>query len=170
MSQSCMPQHRRATFGHISVCIHLTNTPALQEIHYVLSWQSSKHSRDVFSGFVFPVFTKRLGQSYSEAQDAGHHSSSSEVYGSSVEEKHTATEGKLIWGDNSVRTEPVHHFSIKLGRMLTANNVSALILPLHRSFHRISRQDINIWHTLTKKTGHLCPISGFVNQETRLYL
>lgn len=62
----------------------------------MLSWQSSKHSRDVFSGFVFPVFTKRLGQSYSEAQDAGHHSSSSEVYGSSVEEKHTATEGKLI--------------------------------------------------------------------------
>lgn len=51
-----------------------------------------------------------------------------------------------------------------------ANNVSALILPLHRSFHRISRQDINIWHILTKKTGHLCPISGFVNQETRLYL
>lgn len=165
-----MPLHRRATLGHISVCIHLTNTRALQEIHYVLSWQSSKHSRDVFSGFVFPVFTKRLGQSYSEAQDAGHHSSSSEVYGSSVEEKHTATEGKLIWGVNSVRTEPVHHFSIKLGRMLMANNVSALILPLHRSFHRISRQDINIWHILTKKTGHLCPISGFVNQETRLYL
>lgn len=45
----------------------------------MLSWQSSKHSRDVVRGFVFPVFTKSLGQSCSEAQDAGLHNGSSEV-------------------------------------------------------------------------------------------
>ena len=60
ISQSCTPSNRRALLGHISVCIHLTNTPALWEIHYVLSWQSSKHSRDAFWGFVFTMFTKSL--------------------------------------------------------------------------------------------------------------
>lgn len=58
----------------------------------MLSWQSSKHSRDVFRGFVFPVFTKRLGQSSSEAQDAGLHNGCREVFGFSVEQQHTQTE------------------------------------------------------------------------------
>lgn len=48
-------------------------------------------------GFVFPVFTKRLGQSCSEAQDAG-------VFGFSVGgAAHTGREGKLILDDNSVQ-------------------------------------------------------------------
>lgn len=92
MSCSGAPLHRRPQLGHISVCIHLTKTPALQEIHYVLSWQSSKHSGDVFWGFVFPVFTKCLGQSWSEAQDAGVYNGSSEVLGSSMEKEHTQAE------------------------------------------------------------------------------
>lgn len=58
----------------------------------MLSWQSSKHSRDVFRGFVFPVFTERLGQSCSEGQDAGRHNGSSEVFGSSMEEQHIQAE------------------------------------------------------------------------------
>lgn len=76
-----------AKFGHISVCIHLTNTTAHQEINCVLSWQSSKHSRDVLSGFVFPVFTKRLERSRSEAQDPGLHNGTSEKFG--AEHTHT---------------------------------------------------------------------------------
>ena len=95
ISYSGTPSLRRAQPGHITVCNHLTNTPALQEIHYVLSWQSTKHSRDVFRVFVFPVFTKCLGQSYSEAQDAGLHKGSSEVFAASMEEEHTGRE-KLI--------------------------------------------------------------------------
>lgn len=55
----------------------------------MLSWQSSKHSRDAFRGFVLPVFTKRLGQSRSEAQDAGLHNGSSEVFGSTLKEQRT---------------------------------------------------------------------------------
>lgn len=165
-----MPQHRRATLGHISVCIHLTNTPALQEIHCVLSWQSSKHSRDVFRGFVFPVFTERLGQSCSGTKDAGHHSSSSEVCGSSTEEKHTSTQGKLIWGNNSARTELFHHLSIRLCIMLMEDTFSSLIRHLHYSLHHMSWQDINVWHILTQKIRHLCAISGFANQEVRLYI
>lgn len=58
----------------------------------MLSWQSSKHIRDVFRGFVFPVFTKRLGQSCSEAQDAGLHNGRSEVFALSVGEEHTQAE------------------------------------------------------------------------------
>lgn len=69
-----------------------------------MSWQSSKHSRDVLRGFVFPVFTKRLERSRSEAQDPGLHNGSSEKFG--AEHTHTQThkhrhtytgmEGKLI--------------------------------------------------------------------------
>lgn len=76
--------------------------PALQEIHCVLSWQSSKHSRDVFRGFVFSVFTKCLGQSCSEAQDAGLHNGRSEAFGSSTEEQHTQAE-KIILDGSSVQ-------------------------------------------------------------------
>lgn len=70
----------------------------------MLSWQSSKHSRDVLRGFVFPVFTKRLERSRSEAQDPGLHNGSSEKFG--AEHTHTdiqtqtrihiGIEGKLI--------------------------------------------------------------------------
>lgn len=92
ISQSCTPSHRRALLGHISVCIHLTNTPALREIHYVLSWQSSKHSRDVFRGFVFPVFTKRLGQSAVRHRMLVSTMAAVKSLGSSTEEQRTQAE------------------------------------------------------------------------------
>lgn len=63
----------------------------------MLSWQSSKHSRDVFRGFVFPVFTKRLERSCSEAQDSALHNGSSENFVEHTHtHTHTAMEGKLI--------------------------------------------------------------------------
>lgn len=80
---SCVFLHRWALLGHISVCFHTHNPLALWDIHYELSWQCSKHSRDVFWGFVFPVFTKCLGQPSSRTQGTGAYT---EVFGFSVEE------------------------------------------------------------------------------------
>lgn len=71
----------------------------------MLSWQSSKHSRDVLRGFVFPVFTERLERSRSEAQDPGLHNGSSEkfwgrthTHTQTYKHRHTYTgmAGKLI--------------------------------------------------------------------------
>lgn len=73
--QSCKSSDKRPRLGHISACIHPTHTPALQELHCVLSWHSFKHSKDVFRSFVFPCLPNVSGN---PAGDAGLHSSSRE--------------------------------------------------------------------------------------------
>lgn len=65
-------------------------------VHCVLSWQSSKHSRDVFRRFVLPVFTNVPGTA-----EVKH---SSEYSSSSIEEEHTQGQRKKTnLGSNNVQ-------------------------------------------------------------------